>query len=160
MAVLGRILQAIGWLWVLAGFFGNFINLPVGNIVPGIILLFIARVVRAQAGRRERAEGPEDVLATQSVPTDTQTAPRRVPSMRPPPEPRVEPAPTPSRHASAEPERSRSEALEKILLAGNALEEDLGSTEVEIPVELAEGEVRLSSAEMIARARQRWDRRP
>jgi hypothetical protein len=80
--------------------------------------------------------------------------------MRPPPEPRVEPAPTPSRHASAEPERSRSEALEKILLAGNALEEDLGSTEVEIPVELAEGEVRLSSAEMIARARQRWDRRP
>ncbi|MGD2042931.1 MAG: hypothetical protein PVJ28_04715, partial [Acidimicrobiia bacterium] len=60
MTALGRILQAIGWVWVALAFFGGFINLPFDpNIFPGLILIFISRVFRAQGARTTTAEQEE-----------------------------------------------------------------------------------------------------
>lgn len=169
MALLGRILQFVGWLWIGASFFGNFIDLPSFGFFPGLILVFVSRLLRVQAKRQQRADEPEE----------SAEAPPEVPAPRPlytersketaeptKPEPGARSA---TKSAPAKPqvvwpkdetvrEIERDDLVEKILVAGSELADEKTSG---LPtLEPSYEEKPLTSAEMIARARQRWDRKP
>ena len=166
MAVIGRILQAIGWIWLALGFLGPLLNLPIDlGIFPGIILIFISRIFRTRAARK----APEEAEAQASV--EEQVEPRVLNTERPrprpaQPEPGTRPTPEPARSEAPKPvpETKRQEMLEQILISGtgvadgsatrNTDEVDTGRDESAAPSQP------LSSAEMIARAHQRWNKRP
>ncbi|MGD2059703.1 MAG: hypothetical protein PVF87_02450 [Acidimicrobiia bacterium] len=178
MAAAGRVLQVIGWIWVALGFFGPFLNLPLDvNLFPGIILVFVARVLRAQAARNAPVEyeapAPEPERAEPRI-LNTERSRAPEPVVKPEPvaksEPVVErePKPRPSSARSAagttrsESEPERVELEEKLLfagmeLAGKAESEPMSAGEV---AELGESTRPLSSAEMIAEAHKRWNKRP
>lgn len=165
MGAFGRILQVIGWLWLAFAFFGPMFNLPRLDIFPGIIIVFVARVFRAQATRRERADAGE-MLQAETRPQQVQPRkPRRetprVESPVPPTEskPKPKPKPTPS---SVRPEPKMPDAaerevmLEKILLTGQELAEESVEEQIAVADETPQ---KMSSAEMIARAHERWNKK-
>lgn len=163
MAVLGRILQAIGWVWLALGFFGPILNLPIDvNFFPGIILIFIARIFRAQAARRESQEAEAQASEVeQSQPRALNT--ERTRSQPPSPGPTNRPEPEPNRPEAAKPrpEAKRQEMLEQVLLAGTELATESTPQPDTSGVEETPASTRpLSSAEMIARAHKRWNKRP
>lgn len=162
MTALGRILQAIGWVWLALGFFGPVFNLPIRlNIFPAIIILFVARILRSQ-GQRQSPEEPEEVApveqeaqprslnterARSAEASTAQTSPQKAPPASPPPR---------------TPEAKRQEMLEQILVAGTDLAAESATPE---PGPVSEEELPattgpISSAEMIAQARKRWNKRP
>ena len=170
MAAIGRILQVIGWLWFIAGFVGPIFGFETVNPFPGLVLIFIARIFRTRA-RSEMPPGP----------ADGQPQPQPQPVEPPRPQPRQETSPPsppklpeagPKAAPKPEPEYERpvderNELLERIAAAGRdaAAEpavaepkrQDTGSRKEESePVDASREP--MSSAEMIARARKRWDR--
>ena len=159
MSALGRILQAIGWIWVIAGFAGPFGGFDVGGALPGVILIFIARVLRTQAARKI----PEDVAFEPEQSTrilNTDRAPTATPAAAPPPpvlQPRVHPTPVPP---ITEPPAGDDDPLTRFL-AGDG---EPGPTEETTPSdstpsvssESADDKPK-TSAELIAEARRRWD---
>lgn len=164
MAAIGRILGFIGFVWLAVGLFGGLVNLPDVSFFPGIILLFISRVVRKQAERSDRVEDGED--GEQDVP---QEAPRMLNTQRPR-MPRPQPAEPMTSTPGSLPQSPRAETtvyepeerdatLERILLAGTEVADD--ASDVEPPDESGPDESgrMYSSAEMIARAHERWDRK-
>ncbi len=184
MAAAGRVLQTIGWIWVALGFFGPFLNLPVDvNLFPGIILVFLSRILRTQAARNapveyetpapgeeqveprilntERPRPPEPLAKPETV-----AKPEIVAKPEPVvvPEPVVEPRPEPSRletpRLESKPERAELE--EKMLFAGTELASRTESEPMSQGEETDIGEAMrpLSSSEMIARAHERWNKRP
>lgn len=181
MSALGRILQIIGWLWIAAGFFGPLVNVPGISVFPGIIILFISRVVRRQSEQVPRSEdNVEQATEQQETPRilNTERRPRPAPEVEPKPAPepklalepkqetepiwRIEPkhSTEPNQRIEPEPvESERGELLERVLLAGQEMAEQ--SEEPPRPELVTDEDGRpLSSAEMIARAHRRWDRRP
>jgi hypothetical protein len=167
MAVLGRILQILGWLWLAAGIFGP--NLALVNIgVPlGLILVFVARIIRSQAARQEMPE-----LGREQEPAEPDNLPRpviidseRQREERPAPQGSVfepEPSEIPQPDPSAEEERprKRNQLLEQIVSAGREAADEVMSPAEGEEVEQADPpdlKKPMSSAEMIARAHQRWD---
>lgn len=168
MAVLGRILQIVGWLWIGASFFGNFIDLPNFGFFPGLILVFVSRILRVQSRRRqpsEDEEGPVDVDVATPTPRPlyterskqtagtAQTEPvTRAPSKSAPPRSQVV---WPKDEIGSETEPD--DLIEKILVAGFEPADDKSDKPGLEPT--YEGKP-LTSAEMIERARQRWDRKP
>jgi len=193
MTALGRVLQLIGWLWIAVGFFGPIVNIPDISVFPGIIILFVSRVIRKQGERTQRRE--EDVEYAQQQPTprplNTQRSkpptlqpkrapepgkasqPKRAPEPRETPEPRVasteepllRPSPDLETASSAAPkpggdEKGRTEMLERVLLAGKRTTR--APRAPVYPKTKSEDEQGrpLTSAEMIARAHRRWDRKP
>lgn len=160
MQVLGRILQVVGWLWVAAGFFGPALNLPFDlNFFPGIILVFISRILRAQAARYGGDEEEPVTPASTRQPVEVQRpAPRPQPERRPRPEPRE------AETTSADAEANRQEMLEQILITGTEVAEEEASPAPEAePAEIEETDHSgssgpMSSAEMIAQARKRWNK--
>lgn len=162
MTVLGRILQAIGWIWLALGFFGPAFDLPIQpNIFPGIIILFLARILRSQ-GQRSAPEEPAEARPVEQEPQPRALNTERIrtpetPSQKPPPS-------SPVTHSTRAPsaEARRQEMLEQILVAGTDLATEAASPE---PSPVADEEVPatpspMSSAEMIAQARKRWNKRP
>lgn len=149
MSSLGRVIGWIGWLWVVAGILGPAIGLPQLNVFPGFILVLVGRVFRQRRERQpmeslgvgEAPEVPERPLLTdvrRSAP-----APRRA-------EPlvyRAEPEPEPP---------SRDDQLEQILSPRPEVEID---EVMEAPAAEVPEDTPLSSAEMIARARDRYNRK-
>ena len=169
MAILGRILQFVGWLWIGASFFGNFIDLPNFGFFPGLILVFLSRLIRTQAKRQERAkEADEPIGATPESslprPLYTERSKQTPEAAKPEPVTRTAPKASPVRQqvvwpkeeSGAEPERDS--LSEEILVAGSELADDKAA-EGPVLEPSYEGKP-LTSAEMIARARQRWDRKP
>ena len=168
MAALGRILQVIGWLWFLAGLASRFFEFGAIDVFPGLILVFVARVIRAQAARQTPDEDvvrgqpepapPPRVLNTERQP-DQSAPPTSTP--RPPesvPKPVVQPPPV----------KKHNELLQDIVLAGkeaaatatSAPAQPEGRREKSATVESeVKGKTPMSSAEMIAQARKRWDRK-
>ncbi|MFP3883262.1 MAG: hypothetical protein ACLFRT_06745 [Actinomycetota bacterium] len=165
MAALGRILQIVGWLWLIIGLFGPMFGLISLNLLPGIILVFVARVIRNQADTREMPDLGEQpsVEEQQRSASTAETQPRRqappspepyvleTPSRREPsPEPPPDPKPAPRRRELLEevvgldPERDDDDASEKIPMSSDQMTD-------------AEERRPMSSAEMIARAHERWD---
>lgn len=173
MTALGRILQVIGWLWIALGFFGPAINFPDVSVFPGIIILFISRVIRKQSRQTTREEEEIEQATSQSdIPRmlNTDRTPRPAPEPTPIPEPLMvpdlEPVPNPKTTYEPKPKpkmepiaEEKSELLERVLLASEKMVEK--SHEPAYPKRSADGEDGpLTSAEMIARAHSRWDRKP
>lgn len=157
MAAFGRILQIVGWFWVVGGILAPMAGYERINILPGLILIFGARAIRRRASRREEPdEGPV---------TEAEEAPQRILNTErlsrpaPPPEPIV-------RYREAE--EQAADEFEAISAESDELIERITSADRDrepdpvVPPAMARDRVpdsRLSSAEMIARARQRWDRK-
>lgn len=193
MTALGRILQVIGWLWIAVGFFGPLVNIPDVSVFPGIIILFVSRVIRKQGEQAQRQD--EDVEQAQEqqtprplntersqppVPRPKRTAepakspqPEREPEPRATPAPRVtsterprmRPSPDLEVAASATPkpagdDEERTEMLESVLLAGKSTTEKSRAPVYPETKSQEKQERPLTSAEMIARAHRRWDRKP
>lgn len=156
---MGRILQVVGWLWIVAGFLGPIFEFESVNPLLGLILVFIARIIRARA----RSEMPP--LETQPEPqtesSDGARAERRQRTPPPPPARQEHPAPT-APQPETEPRQSaeeRDDLLERIALAGREADEDIAEPDLgDLQTEGTETRTPMSSAEMIARARRRWDR--
>lgn len=171
MAALGRILQLIGWLWVLVGFIAprvDFETFGLGSIgvLPGLVLIFIARAFRARA-RVEEGQGSGEVRpdarppSVENRPQRRQTPPPPAPT-RTQPSPPVERKPKPEPMTKAEPPPAdEADLLERIALAGRNAAEELSADEFkdELKSMRRDDERKpMSSAEMIAQARRRWDR--
>lgn len=165
MAALGRILQIVGWLWLIGGFFGSIFGLISLNLLPGIILVFVARVIRNQAETREMPDlgeqtsaEPQEQPATRTAETSRQRQPA------PSPEPYV--LETPSRR---EPDRApqpspksaprRRDLLEEVVGLDPDRDDDASEETARSSDQMTDTEERrpMSSAEMIARAHERWD---
>jgi hypothetical protein len=167
MAALGRILQVIGWLWFIAGFVGPMFDFDSVNPFPGLVLVFIARIFRARA-RSEMPPGPGDV-AGEPQPSPVET-PRPQPRQQTPPPPpkRVEAPPAEEPKPESKPERpvdERNQLLERIAMAGREASDEpaLPKPEKGAPSKKDDSKpsdmvkTPMSSAEMIAQARKRWD---
>jgi hypothetical protein len=154
MSALGRILQAIGWIWVIAGFAGPFGGFDVGGALPGVILIFVARVLRTQAARRS----PEDVALEPDEPTRILNTER--PTTVTPWAPPVPPVPTMQTQPVAEPPVSGDDPLTRFLAVGDEPEPTKKTTPSDptpsISPEGADDKPK-TSAELIAEARRRWD---
>lgn len=174
MTALGRILQVIGWVWIAVGFFGPMVNLPNVSVFPGIIILFIARVIRKQGEqqtqpREESAEQADDQVTPRPLNTQRSrppVGPRR--ARQPAPaaptgpraEPTTEPKPVPSALEAGPPADQREELLERVLLVGQELADEPPEPMYLEQISDDDESRPLSSAEMIARAHRRWDRKP
>jgi hypothetical protein len=159
MRVLGRILQAIGWVWVIVGFIGPMFGWNAPNFFPGIILLFVSRIFRAQGSR----QSPSDEAA------DTPAQPERILNtdrLQPPAPPPAASHPVPGKPQPIfeKPETSEIESdpedglLERVLLAGLAPSEEMDDRP-EPDALIGDGQPK-SSQDMIAEARKRWGKRP
>jgi len=156
MAVIGRLLQVIGWLWLVGGFVLPALGLADITVFPGLILIFVARALRTQAARNAP---PEEEQAREERALNTDRVPQ--PSPKPPPPspqpvsiPRpAEPRPKPT--AAAE----RESLIERIAEAGREAETDLTeSGPAPLDVTAPRGAAKpMSSEEMIAAARRRWN---
>jgi hypothetical protein len=173
MAAIGRVLQVIGWLWFIAGFVGPMFGFESLNLFPGLVLIFIARMFRTRA-RGEMPPGPGE-QETRPEPQPVETL-RPQPREQPPPQPAPKPsAPSQSSEArsetKAEPEyvrpvEERNQLLERIALAGSEAADEQATTQSGKPSAASkkgakpaeEARAPMSSAEMIAEARKRWDR--
>lgn len=155
MAALGRILQILGWLWVIAGFVGPRLDLPIPtfSVLPGIILIFIARALRRRA-RRQMPELPTGRPEPEPMPPERTLNTERQKTSPLPPRP-VE------RELEPDPPRSdedHNELLEKILGANEEMEKP--ATPTRVTPTRPDTKTPLTSAEMVAEARKRWDRKP
>jgi hypothetical protein len=154
MTALGRILQVIGWLWIAVGLFGPIVDLPDISVFPGIIVLFISRVIRKQGQQAERRDQPDEPEEERYEPRILNT--ERQHQTSPEPRPRLGNEPI-----LVAPEE-RDDLLERVLLTGKAVTTDEMAEDPLEPkypsIDLDSG-TRLTSAEMIARAHRRWDRR-
>jgi len=162
MQVLGRILQVLGWLWFLAGIVGPIFGFERFNFFPGLILIFIARVIRAQRGRAEQAETEpqgsqrETPVAERVLNTERRQQPS-APS--PSPQPTVDSTVdrTPRPEPMARQPEERDDLLERIVAAGREVADEVETSEDPGPPPTPGGRAPMSSEEMIARAHRRWD---
>ena len=173
MTAFGRILQVIGWLWIAVGFFGPMVNRPGVSVFPGIIILFISRVIRKQGEQTPRREDDADQHEQQNAPRPLNTQrPQRRTEAKKTPEPMVISTKQAEGKLSLDPKVSgaepkpdndneeRSDLFERVLFAGQDLADKPGdSFDPETTSERGHGPP-MSSAEMIARAHRRWDRKP
>lgn len=155
MRNVGRLLTTLGWAWVILGIVGGAFGLERFNIFPGFILLFVGRAIR-RGGREREPQDQEDEAVEAEAPRPRPLNTDRVvlpPAPRPDPEPKVV--------VEMPNEEERREALEKILetgLAASAAHDERAAED--LALDLDEGvHGPISSAEMIERARKRWDRR-
>ena len=175
MAALGRILQIIGWLWFAAGFLGPLVGFEEVNLFPGLILIFVARAIRTQAARRAPPEPDEDDRVEEPRPERVLNT-ERVPRTPPPPAPdpivryqRAEAQTTMDEDDEQDDPRSgeRDNLIERIALAGretttnseSAADRSAGSTLESDHRAVAPKTKPMTSAEMLAQAHKRWDRK-
>lgn len=163
MAAMGRILQIVGWLWFAAGIVGGMVGYDSISVFPGLVLIFIARIFRARA-RSEMPPAPGEGQAEQHQErTEPRQPERRQPAPASPPPAPTYTTPDPEPEPEMEPKRpvqERNELLERIALAGRDVAEEPPPAKSEnVEPKSDEGaKTPMSSAEMIAQARRRWDR--
>ncbi len=155
MARLGRILQLIGWLWFAFGFLGPiFLDFDSISPFPGIVLVFIARVLRTQAARQPPKDpgqvpqpAPERLLNT-----ERQVRSEEAPSPSVVSQPVTTPQPAPQPAAETE---TGDDRFTRFLRGEDELTP--GST----PTHEALDELNRpkTSAEMLAEAKKRWTSR-
>lgn len=170
MAGLARIVQLAGWLWVIAGFVLPALGVADPSVFPGVILIFVARALRTQAARHAPPEAagegsvePGRVLNTERPqPKPTPTPAKTVPRKPSKPSPQVQApgrtAPRPTADPSVQ--AARDDLSERNVVSGR----ETGEHEPEVekppattPMKADERQAPMSSAEMIARAKKRWD---
>ncbi|HUG31622.1 MAG TPA: hypothetical protein VMM14_01915 [Acidimicrobiia bacterium] len=175
MAALGRILQIIGWLWFAAGFLGPLVGFDGVNLFPGLILVFVARAIRTQAARHAPSE-PDEVDREEEPRPERVLNTERVPRTPPPPAPdpivryqRAEAQTTMDEDDEEDDPDSgeRDNLIERIALAGrettttseSAADRSGGSTLESDRHAVAPRRKPMTSAEMLAQAHKRWDRK-
>lgn len=119
MRAISRLLQALGFILIFVGII-PIPGFPDIGIFPGIVLLFIGRIISKQTPGPQTSSGrsrptPQRVLNTERTPRPASPAPRRRPPVR-----RMEPEPPSTPKPSPEPAGKQS-VLESILLAGSEL---------------------------------------
>lgn len=155
MAALGRVLQVIGWLWLISGFVLPMFNLPDLGFFPGLILVFVARILRRQADRQQLPDtsmGPVEPSETPPQPASREIRPA--------------PTPEPARRLPPpvlDPEPDRDVVLEQVVLeaADRVDEVEMMADDAEMPASDPGDDLLAtpkSSAEMIADARKRWNK--
>lgn len=177
MASLGRVLQIAGWLWFAVGIVGPMVGYDLVNPFPGLILIFVARAIRTQAARNEPEEEsheepakpapPERPLNTERTQRPAPPSPSPDPAARHQkagPAPRPESAYVPEPGSSADEDGDdieRENIIERIVLAGRQAGTKESSQErVDLARSVRSEDAKpMSSAEMIAQARKRWDRK-
>ena len=144
--VFGRLLTAIGFVWLFWALFGDLVTLELGTtpinlpLLPGFVLLFVGRAV-SRGSRREPEPAPVE-------------QPRR---------PRTFSMPTPrSTQPPPSPSRPKPELTVPIVEEDQVAMEEVMTEAMEAELErMSDGsEVRKTSAEMVAEARQRFGKRP
>lgn len=175
MAALGRILQIIGWLWFAAGFLGPLVGLDDVSVLPGLILVLVARAMRNYAARHAPLELDEDDRVEEPRSErvlNTERVPRTPPETAPEPVVRYQRAEVQARmdqddeEDDPEPEE-RGVLIERIALAGRetiAAREETASDSSGDSIAASDraGGSRkkpMTSAEMLAQAHKRWDRK-
>lgn len=167
MAALGRILQVVGWLWVIAGLVGPALGFWDLSFIPGVVVVFLARILRTQAERRElpdldRREETEE--ATQPPPARLMNTERQRLEQQARPQPAmIEHEPMSDPEPIGQPTSKRNQLLDQIVTAGREVEEEMSAPQREDraePVDAPDTPKPMSSDEMIARARKRWDSKP
>ena len=161
MAAIGRLLQVIGWLWLVGGFVLPALGLADITVFPGLILIFVARALRAQAARNAPPEVvQEQPLEERILNTDrVRVEPKPSPKPAPPPPQQVN-IPRQTEQGPKPPAPSERESLiERIAEAGREAEADLTETgRAPLDVTAPRGVTKpMSSEEMIAAARRRWN---
>jgi hypothetical protein len=161
MHALGRTLQVLGWLWFLAGIVGPIFDFERFNFFPGLVLIFIARVIRAQRRRTEQAE-PETQGSQRETPPPERVlnTERRQPSA-PSPSPRPTVDDTDEHTTQPEPmsksSEERDDLLERIVAAGREGADEVETPDDPGPQPAPGSRAPISSEQMIARAHRRWD---
>lgn len=157
MAAFGRILQIVGWFWVVGGLLAPIAGYERVNILPGLILIFGARAIRKQAASRQE---PDEKPATEA-----EEVPQRVLNTERISRPAPSPDPIVRYHAA---EEQAADELDDIPPEPDSLIERITSPNRDqepdpvVPSAMAGDQppgTRLSSAEMIARAHERWNRK-
>lgn len=144
--VFGRLLTALGFVWLFWSLFGDLVTFELGTtpinlpLLPGLVFLFVGRALSRGARRRVDPAPAEQQRPATTVP---RPAPRS-----------VEPSPSPSRPTYEAPMpivEQDQVAIEEVMT--EAMEAELQR--------ISDGtEVRKTSAEMVAEARQRFGKRP
>jgi hypothetical protein len=166
MAAIGRLLQVIGWLWLVGGFVLPALGWADITVFPGLILIFVARALRTQAARNAPPEDEQEPLEERILNTDrVRVEPQRPPKPPPPsPQPVSIPRQSEPPRPKPTPAAEKESLIERIAESGREVEADLRET-VHAPIDVTapRGAAKpLSSEEMIAAARRRWntDKRP
>ena len=142
--MLGRLLAAIGLVWVFWGFFGAVIGLQFGNDLlrlsplPGIVIFFLGRALARRAQRGELSPKRES-------PSEAQV-PARL-------EPQTTPSPVRERSPQEPPAAPQSPGVAEVIM------ETFEPPEPQESLLEAPGS-RKTSAEMVREARERFGRRP
>lgn len=162
--VLSRLLGWLGWVAVLAGFFGQ--GVPGFIVLPGLVLMLLGRVLRLRA-RTEPGE-LEDLSMQQPsdrpLNTDRRPTPPVIPGRSPEYE-KLAPRGLPSREQRADPVRGslseRNVLLEQVLApATEAAPESDETDQIPDPASIPDlDHTPMTSEEMIARARERFYRK-
>lgn len=148
MAGLGVLITLLGWGLLVYAFVGPRFGLGSISFIPGVVFLIAGRMLRATAKRRRGDYDEGDLADLSNAPPPREPAPTPAPAPARRSEPPRPAAPTPSTEALADDDGdSYAEALRAA--ADDVLDEGARRDSV----------TGLSSAEMIARARRRWDRR-
>lgn len=166
MAALGRVLQLVGWMWVIAGFLLPAFGLARANVFPGFVLIFIARALRSQAARQappeevEEAPAPPELIPNVERPREERKpAPVVTPPVTgtAPPTPPTQPGPV---EVPAQPSK-RDDLIEKIAARREEIVEEVHERPAPMGPDLTlERPAPKTSAEMIAEAKKRWDKKP
>lgn len=162
MAIVGRILGIAGSVWIALGLFGHLINVPNVNPLPGIVLLFVAGVLRKQSSANRGTQDEDGQAMPVRAPT-TRRAPR--PDPTPPSKTGVsKPAPSASQRVVkpvAMGEGEKMVTMDDEHLAGETSpDRDTMALPYDEEADSYHSGQALSSSEMIAQARRRWNRRP
>ena len=173
---MGRVLQIAGWLWFAIGIVGPMVGYELVNPFPGLIAIFVARAIRTQAARNAPYEedGHEEPAEPAHLERPLNTDRIQTPAPPPPsPDPvaryqEAKPAPRPERVHAPEPSADeggeageRENIIERIVIAGRqATTKESSQERVDSARSVRSGDTKpMSSAEMIAQARKRWDRK-
>lgn len=161
----------VGWLWVIAGFVLPALDLADPSVFPGVILIFVARALRTQLARHappeeveEEPDEPARVLNTERARPVPTPEPAKTPAPEPPkPAQPTTRQPAPKTIADVSKPEDRDDVIERIAMAGRAASEPtspVGSPGVvKTPAKDEERQAPMSSAEMIAQAKKRWDKK-
>lgn len=156
----------MGWLWLAAGFFDGFFDFANLSIFPGVILIFIARVLRSQAERTDLPELGTASPTEQSTMSEPETGRGETldtEDLSKPQPPVIETPPEPQPEPELEPEseliRRDTDLFERILGSGSDDSDGIPRSRRSAREDSAgEGTTKpMSSEEMIARAHKRWD---
>lgn len=146
----GRLFTALGFFWLFWAVVGGMLSAELGRnlisvpILPGIVLLFVGRVINRTSSRSERDDQTEPEQVSELSQRRQAPASIRPVSIRPAPSPSAAPR---SIQTAPEPE------AEAVAAAVDNLQQEIADS-------VGSVDSRKTSSEMVAEARERFGKRP